>query len=237
MNKKWFQFNFWIPFKKLFQFLCWKYEDTKNFLKNGREFNLYGLTIFCGRQGAGKTIAMTEYLERIRKRYPDALIITNYGYIHETKALESWEDFFNVRNGTKGVIFALDEIQNEWDNTKWKDFPESILREITQQRKQRVKIVGTSQVFSRVVKQLREQCFEVVECFTLLGRWTFTKAFDAEDYNAVIDSPEKKQKLHRLWRYSFIQHNSIRELYDTYLKIEKIQKAPNQLRRQIEKVS
>lgn len=221
MKKKYSKQNFFI---KLFKFIGFKFYDLYHILKYGRPFSEFGVTMFCGRQGAGKTVAMVEYLERMRERYPEVKIITNFGYIHETKPMQSWEDFFNERNGEKGVIFAIDEIQNEYNSTSWKTFPEGLLSEITQQRKQKVKIVATSQVFTRVVKQLREQCFEVVECRTLGGRWTFTKSFDAEEYNAVIDDPEKKRKLRRQWRKNFIQNKRLRELYDSYAKIERLKK-------------
>lgn len=207
---------------KFFLFWYWKLKDIKHNIKHGRKFNEYGMTMYTGRQGAGKTIAMVEYLERMRIKYPDAIIVTNFGYKNEDRAMESWEDFLKIRNGDKGVIFAVDEIQNEFSNEKWKTFPEWLLREVTQQRKQKIKIVATSQVFTRVVKQLREQCFEVVECRTIAGRWTWTRAFDAEDYNFVIDNPEKKMKLKRVYRRNFIQDNKLRDLYNSYDKIEKL---------------
>jgi hypothetical protein len=207
---------------KLLDFVRWKMVDLIRLFRYGIGFNEYGLTIFCGRQGAGKTMAMVEYLERARVKYPDAIIITNFGYKGQDRAMFSWRDLVEVRNGVNGVIFAIDEIQNEYDSTKWKDFPEQLLSQITMQRKQRIKIVATSQVFTRVVKQLREQCFEVVECGTLFGRWTFTKCFDAGEYNAVIDNPEKKSKLYRLWRYTFIQSDYLRDRYDSFAVIEKL---------------
>lgn len=213
------QRNFFVKFALFFY---WKIKDLVYLYKYGREFEEYGLTMYCGRQGAGKTMAMVEYLERMRIKYPKAIIITNFGYIHEDKSMGNWQDLLTIKNGEDGVIFAIDEIQNEFSNAKWKTFPEFILREVTQQRKQRIKIVATSQVFTRVVKQLREQTFEVVECYTLAGRWTFTKAFDADDYNAVVDDPNRKNRLRRLYRKNFIQNNEIRNLYDSYEKIEKL---------------
>jgi hypothetical protein len=207
---------------KIIDFIRWKIVDVIRLFKNGIGFEEYGLTIFCGRQGGGKTMAMTEYLERMKKKFPDLIIVSNYGYKGQDKDMESWHDLVEIRNGTKGVIFAIDEIQNEFDSTKWKDFPEQLLSQVTMQRKQRIKIVATSQVFTRVVKQLREQCYEVVECRTLFGRWTFTKCYDAIDYNAVIDFPDKKRKLFKLWKYSFIQSDYLRDRYDSYQIIEKL---------------
>ncbi|MGT2757717.1 hypothetical protein [Streptococcus ovuberis] len=211
-------------YKKILVFLAYIIHDGFMRLKNGREFREYGLTLYCGRQGAGKTMAMVEYLERMRKLYPKAVICTNFGYVHENFPMTSWKQIFEIRNGLDGVIFAIDEIQNEYNSSSWKNFPEGLLAEITQQRKQRIKIVGTSQVFTRVVKQLREQTFEVVDCRTFLGRWTFTKAFDAEEYNAVCDRPEAKFKLRRLWRKNFVQSKKLREKYDSYAKIEQLAK-------------
>lgn len=209
-------------FLKLGFFILLKFYDLYLRIKNGNEFEEYGVTIYCGRQGAGKTIAMTEYLERMRDKYPKAIIITNYGYIHENQSFEDWNDFFTIRNDVDGVIFAIDEIQNEFSSAAWNKFPESLLQVITQQRKQRIKIVCTSQIFTRVVKQLREQCNDVVECTTMSSRWTFMKCLDAVDYNQTIDSPTGRDKIRTLYRKSFIQDKNIRSLYDSYEKIEKI---------------
>lgn len=209
---------------KLIKFLYWKIQDIKKRIKHGKTFDEYGLTIYCGRQGAGKTMSMVQYLEEMRWKYPHALIGTNFGYKNQDFEIEDWQQFYDVRNGENGVIFAFDEIQNEWDSSKWDKFPDGLLRQITMQRKQKIKIVATSQVFTRVVKALREQTFEVVECYTLLGRWTFCKCFDADEYNAVIDSPEKKRKLYKKWKKSYIQTDNLRNLYDTWLVIEKLRR-------------
>ena len=214
----------WIKQKtfkpKLLEFLKWVCIDIYRTIKYGRGFREFGLTLYCGRQGAGKTIAIVEYLERMKVKYPKCMIVTNFFYSGQDKAMESWRDLLELRNGTDGIIFAIDEIHLDWNSNDWKDFPENLLTEVCQQRKQRIKIVASSQVYTRVVKQLREQAFDVVESRTLLGRWTFQRCFDAEDYNSVIDSVDKKNKMHRKWRRSFIQTDAIRQLYDTYRKIE-----------------
>lgn len=214
--------------KKFCLFWYWFFKDLKHRRQNPDLFREFGLTMFCGRQGDGKTTAMIETLERLRERYPNALIITNFGYKHEHMSMSSWSDLLNIRNDIldHGTIFAIDEIQNEFSSASSRNFPESLLSEITQQRKQRVKILATSQVFTRVAKPLREQTYEVVECKTLLGRWTFTKCFDADDYNDWVDNPsvEKKFKLRRKWRRNFIQDDKLRDLFDSYAKVERMKK-------------
>ena len=212
---------------KLMDFIRWKIYDLFMLLINGRTFNLFGVSIYCGRQGSGKTISIVEQLEKIKEAYPDCIICTNIHYIKQDLPLTDWRQLLEIRNGTKGVVFVIDEVQNEYDNTKWKDFPEGILSVITQQRKQRIKIYLSSQVYTRVVKQIREQCFDVIECKTFMGRWTRIKCYDAEDYNTIVDNPtpEKKFKMRKKWKKSFIQSNYIRNLYDSYKVVETMQKA------------
>jgi len=219
MSKNYSNQNFFIKFSSFFWL---KTKDFYASLKADKKFSEYGLTIYSGKQGSGKTVAMTEYLERMREQYPKAIIVTNYEYVHQDYAMQDWHDFFNIRNGVDGVIFAIDEIQNEFSASDWRNFPESFLSEITQQRKQRIKIVATSQVFTRVTKQLREQTFQVVDCFTLFGRWTFTKAYDAYEYNLAIDSLKQKKDLVTIYKRSFVQDDDLRSLYDTYKKIDRL---------------
>lgn len=211
-------------FFKLIDFLRWLLFDFFWYLCNGKFFKPYGLTVFVGRQGDGKTISMVECLDRLKLEYPECIIVTNFNYIKQDLAFTDWRQFLEVRNDTKGVIFAIDELQNEYNCNNWKDFPEELLSVVTMQRKQRIKILATTQVFTRVVKQLREQCYEVVECKTFFGRWTRQKCFDADDYNSLIDNydPKKKFKTRKKWRYSFIQSNYIRNLFDSYAVVESI---------------
>lgn len=226
MKKKVANYSEQMLYTKLVKFFWLKLCDFwERLLRKERLFEEYGMTMFCGKQGAGKTISMVEYLERMRLKYPKCLIYTNFGYVHESGAFKDWQDFFSIRNGTDGVIFAIDEIQNEFDTNAWRSFPEALLSEITQQRKQRIKIVATSQVFTRVAKPLREQTQFVVDCKTHFGRWTATRCYDAYEYQAVMESPERKGKLRAVYKKQFVQDAGIRGLYDSYAKIVAMSKA------------
>ncbi len=77
--------------------------------------------------GSGKTMGIVEQLERIKVAYPKAIICTNIHYIKQDLPLTDWRQLLELRNGTDGVVFVIDEIQNEYDNSKWKDFPERLV--------------------------------------------------------------------------------------------------------------
>lgn len=212
----------------LTDFIYWKIIDIKRNRadrKAGKiKFKPFGLRMYCGRQGSGKTIGMVEQLNEYRRKYPRAIICTNFGYLHEDRPLTSLYDLFEVRNGQDGVIFAIDELQNEFSSQASKNFPEEFLSVITMQRKQRICILATSQVFTRVAKPLREQCYEVVDCRTYAGRLTRLRCYDAADYNSVVDKsdPYAKSKLNKKWIYRFVQTDDLRNDYDTWQVVERM---------------
>ena len=193
--------------------------------KHKGEFREYGFTFFVGRQGAGKTITMVQYLEEMKQRYPDCLVVSNFGYARADHIMEDWRDLLTIRNGEQGVIFAIDEIHTEYTSTKWADVPESLLSEISQQRKQRIKIVATAQFFTRVAKSLREQAATVVVCNTFLGRLTIDKEYDALEYANLVDNPLiVARRVKPLRRSSFVQSDALRQCYDTYAKVERMKR-------------
>ena len=210
---------------KYFDFIRWLLVDIKERKDHKNEFKEYGFTFYVGRQGAGKTASMVEYLDRAKARYPNCVIVTNFGYYQADHIMKSWRDLVTIRNGTDGVIFAIDEIHSEYSSAAWKDVPEEILSEVSQQRKQRVKIVATAQFFTRVAKPLREQAATVVSCKTFAGRLTSSREYDALQYAMVMDNPNVfKIKMKPLRKHSFIHSYAFRESYDTYEKIERMEK-------------
>lgn len=204
--------------------IYWWIMDIVHYDKN--LFREYGLRLYCGRQGSGKTMGIVHDLENLRRRYPKAKIYTNFGYKAQTGALTSLNDLIDpaFKNGTDGVIFAIDEIQNEFSSATSKDFPESLLSQITQQRKQRVCILASSQVFNRVSKPLREQTFIVVECKTIFGRYTKLKYVSADDYLVYAENPTPKNrlKLRKLKLTTFVQTDVLRNCYDSYELIRRL---------------
>ena len=168
---------------------------------------------------------MVHYLDQMKERYPDCIVVANFDYYQADRIMTDWRDLLEIRNGTDGVIFAIDEIHSEYDSSKWNDIPEDLLSEISQQRKQRVKIIASAQFFTRVAKPLREQAVTVVSCNTFLGRLTINREYDALDYACIVDNPlVARKRIKPLRKTSFIQSDFLRQCYDTYAKVERMRK-------------
>ena len=205
-------------FYKLLRFLGYVVPDIVENVKS-KEFKDYGIDIYVGRQGDGKTVSLTDKLDYYRSNFPNAKIYTNYGYKHQTGALSDWKQILELKNGTDGVVFGIDEIHKEFDLYDSRNFNTDLLGLISQQRKQHIKILGTAQVYSDVNVKLRRQTFAVIECRTIFKRWTFQRAFDALEYNKVVDNPDGKKKVTRLWRKNLVQDKNLRNAFDTELVI------------------
>ena len=122
----------------------------------------------------------------------------------------------NVNNGRYGVIYIIDEIHIYFNALESKNIPMYVFTEISQQRKQRKLIVGTSQLFLRMAKPLREQCDNLIMCRTISGFITTQKAYDgmslSQDYDGSLSGDLKKVG----W---FFHTRKIRGAFDTYQKV------------------
>lgn len=181
------------------------------------EFKEYGVHIVAGKQGSGKSITLTYLLLRYQEMYPKLQVITNYYYAHENLHISHWRDLINYTNDKYGVIVVLDEIQNWFNSLQSKDFPVEMLTEITQQRKQRKMIIGTSQVFSRIAKPIREQTYMLYEPTVLFGCITFVRKYDV---TTDVDGQATSKKYRGC--FFFVQNEKIRNSFDTYRKVENL---------------
>ena len=104
-------------------------------------------------KGSGKTISAVRHLIEIKNRYPKAIVITNlelnvpWEYTRFSTATELMELLTSVENGKFGVVYLIDEIHTYFNSVESKGIPPYVFTEISQQRKQRKTIIGTSQLF------------------------------------------------------------------------------------------
>lgn len=178
---------------------------------------LHGLFMFCGSQGSGKTIAAVEMLLRYFKMYPKIKIRSNIGIKFQHGKIRGWRDIVGVHNGSIGQIDFIDEIQNSFASTDFKNFPPEMLEEITQERKKHKVIVATAQVFTRVSKALREQTTYLCLPLTILGCLTVVRV-----YRPILDDSGNLKDKKLVNTYFFVHSKELRESYNTYEKVERL---------------
>ncbi|MGN0535223.1 MAG: hypothetical protein ACI4IR_04390 [Eubacterium sp.] len=248
----------------LIKVLMYKYNDVKN---HPTFFRVFGTCVFCGAQGEGKTLSAVQYILKICKKYPRAILVSNVAikdrpfnaemvrdskgyfvlrslttgkYINtDTILLDSTlhPDTFEpvtveytgldmlkyINNNEFGVLFFIDEIHLELNSLESKNVDIEVMVEISQQRKQRKHIVGTSQVFMRMAKPLREQIHDIIICKNFFGCIQFNKwinGLTATEKNGKLEAEVKG-------RYIWPHRPEYYEQYDTYVKMRRYNKEWN----------
>lgn len=202
-----------------------------------------GTQVYVGRQGSGKTMSAVHHVAKLKQRYPKSIICSNLDlaflsarkYRSETELLAMADSFdpekdyvyfddmetlaialTNVNNARMGVIYLVDEIHTYFNALDSKNIPPYVFTEISQQRKQRKLIIGTSQLFLRMAKPFREQCDNLIVCNTLFGFITIQRAFDGmsltQEYDGSLIGDHKKTG----W---FFHTRARRNRFDTYQKV------------------
>lgn len=179
-----------------------------------------GIWVFCGPQGSGKTLSMVQCLKKMLAKYPKVKVCSNLdirGLDCDIIPFTDYEQLLTLSNGVNGIIFAIDELHILWNSLESKEIPISEMATFCQMRKDRRVILGTSQVYSRIAKPIREQLQYVIECknFGSVLQW-----------NTILDPAyciEKDGNLEaerigtRVWFHTPELYNS----YDTLFKIQK----------------
>lgn len=186
-------------------------------------FNMYGVYLFCGRVGTGKTISMVNRARDIKKRFPKVKIYANFTCSIADGFITCWEDVLNLKNIDEktginhGILFLFDEIHLTFDSQSWKKAPANLLEYISLQRHFHKCIFGASQVWSRVNKVIREQSDYIVECKTFFGKRLIRNVvYEQEEY--LINGDQKEAGMRKrpcIERYCFFASDKLRGLYNT----------------------
>lgn len=201
----------------------------RNFRKENPEyFYPEGLLVFCGSQGSGKTLSAVQYVKKLCIEYPRAILVTNTkieGLPAHTAVIpyDGIKSLTSHNNGLCGVIYFIDEIHLEFNSLESKNIPIEIMIEVSQQRKQRKHIIGTSQVYMRMAKPFREQIKNVVICKKYFNCIQFNKLIDGETAREEGGKLKADVKKNIVWFHSPSAYSS----YDTFAKMKRYSKEWN----------
>lgn len=191
-------------------------------------FHPDGFICFTGAQGSGKTLTAVQYIHKLVQRYPDVMLVTNchvnFPDWHGTQLkYEGYKQIQGLDNGYAGIILFLDEIQAEFNSLESAKIDPAWFSVICQQRKRRLHVVGTAQLFSRISKPWREQFTACIKC----RGW-----FDFVQVNSVVslDDVEEDESgnvisesvsMTKFW----FRDPAIYDMYDTWERVERKESA------------
>lgn len=207
------------------------YNYNLEFSRNNPDFfRPDGILLFCGSQGSGKTLSAVQYVKKIMSSYPKCILCTNLEILGLTEdeekrvfQYEGIESLKNVENGIYGVVYLIDEIHLEWNSTESKNISIEEMKQFSQQRKQRKHIVGTTQVYGRIAKPIREQLKNIILCNKYIGCLQVNKLIDG--YSSIEKDGHIESTV--LKKFIWFHSPSLYKSYDTFKVIDRYKKEWN----------
>lgn len=216
---------FFTNLRKLPEFLMYLFYDFCVYVYCRKYLLFYGwgIHLFTGRFGAGKTSLMTIKAYELCKKYPQLHILTNLQLTNfpehtQILKLETAQDILNAPKNTLVLIDEIGTIFNSRDFSSGKrSVPKPVFQHLCQCRKRRMMIFATVQRFNLLDKQIRDISATVTECRSSF-KHPFTRkltalCYDIEEYEAYQTNPMYVPAVYDT--YIYIQTEEYRHLYDT----------------------
>lgn len=186
-------------------------------------FNGWGIHLYTGKFGQGKTSLMIIKAYLLCMRFPQLSILTNLkikNFPEWTKILplETAQDILNAPKNCLVLIDEIGTIFNSRDFSGGKNaVPKPLFQHLCQCRKRRMMIYATVQRFNLLDKQIRDITATVTACSTTFkhpySRTVIGRRYDIDEYEAYT---ENKSYIPVVMSYeSYVQTNQFRQLYDT----------------------
>lgn len=184
--------------------------------KQWRDFRCFGIDMFIGMFGKGKTLTMVSRAESLYAKYGDSLVfLSNFKlngipYIPLVNFNQLVDLGAEMPEGVQGYVVLLDEISSVLSHRNYASFPLELIGLLCQQRKKHVYIMCTAQRFFMVDKIWRSITTNVINCNKY---WRFAHAsyYDAWDYENAMNANLLQRQYHRWW---FVKNNHY-NAYDT----------------------
>ena len=193
------------------------------YTRGWKRFYGWGVHLFTGRFGAGKTSCMVHLARKYAKKYSQLTVLTNMelsNFPKHTKILklETAQDILNAPQDCIVLIDEIGTIFNSRDFSSGKTaVPKVLFQHLCQCRHRRMMIYGTVQRFNLLDKQIRDISADVTTCSIHFkhpfSRLCTMRTFDIDEFETL-----QSNRLYKPVPYSvgaYIQRNESRNLYDT----------------------
>lgn len=214
-------------------FLILFIKDVYRYFKEheNKRFHEWGLHIYVGKFGQGKTCSAVRHVYGLCCRYEDVTVLTNLkltNFPKHTKIqpLRCIQDILDAPDNTIVLIDEIGTIFNSRDfnqnqrkgkGSEPEGMPKVLFQHICQVRHRHMVIIGTVQKWGFLEKQLREITADVTVCSAFpshpFSRIITNFCYDRDEYDLFYQSPLRP--LVPLAGEVWLQTDKLRELYDT----------------------
>lgn len=179
-----------------------------------------GSRVYKGFQGSGKSLSMVKYALDIATAFPECIIYSNmtirgiphFVFIENDDILKQ---ALELRNGNRGVLVLLDEAHLYFN--KKSGISLDVLTAISQQRKDRKRLVFSSQIWEELDISLRKQVKEIVNCRCIASKIQVNTICDGE--TLVYNKMEGEYQAKKIRTEIFKHYQALYDCYDTFQKI------------------
>lgn len=193
------------------------------FYRKNRLFYGWGIHLFTGKFGQGKTSLMVIKAYDLCEKYPQLNVVTNLKLTNfpEHTRIIPLNNAHDILNAPKNSLVLIDEIGTIFNSRDFssgkKAVPKPVFQHLSQCRHRHMMIMGTVQRFNLLDKQIRDISATVTECHASFPHPFSRKltgiCFDISEYEALVQNP---MYLPRVFdSYVMIQTEKYRHLYDT----------------------
>lgn len=197
-------------------------KDKYNYLKNGKYKRLFGVFMFVGEVGQGKTISAIKHAQKLKEEDDRINIYTNFYMNGENGRIDHWSDMLDVPSYS---IIILDEVQNTFSQREWNSFPPQLVQLLTQNRKwgkneggerpPGIRLIMTTQDYENTDVMLRRLCNKVINCSAWFGgRLIYNKWYKRKEFEKT-DEKRRNEGLKAI-----VADDELRNSYDTYRILE-----------------
>ncbi len=193
-------------------------------LISGKKARFKDIYQFIGLPGEGKTLSMVAHIDRAREKHPDLVIATNFHYVFEDYSINHWMDIIeitlNANRMKRPVIIAVDEIQNTFDATEWRNFPTALYALLSFNRKLNLQFLCSAQIYERIPSKIRNLANYTVICKNVfkLDRYFINYYFEKNDYESSFTGKRAKAQFVK----DFVATDELYSRYDTFEQIKAI---------------
>lgn len=190
----------------------------------GKTRRFKGIYQFVGLPGEGKTLSMVAHIERALEKNPDLVVATNFHYAKENFCIEHWIDIIKIaldaNKQRRPCLIAVDEVQNTFDASEWKNFPAALYSLLSFNRKLNLQFLCSAQIYERIPSKIRQLANYTVICKNVLkaDRYFINYYFEKNNYESSFDGKRAKAEFIR----DFIADDDLYAKYNTFEQIKTI---------------